>query len=879
MKKPPRLFLRFFRWYCHPKLLGHIEGDLIEVYNEQVKASKLKADTNFILDVVLLCRPGIIKPVDVNNNINQTAMLKSYLKIGWRNLLSNMGYSLINIGGLAIGMTVAMFIGLWVHDETSFNKYHENYDYIGQIRHNNYDPSTGLIDGGPALEFPIGAALKNTYPQYFKHVVMAWWPGDYSISREEEKFSRKGMFAESAVLEMFSIRMKEGSYRSLDKQNSVVISQAMADAIFGKEDPMNKSLRINNTMDVEVTGVFETIPRNNQLGDVHFFAPWTLWIASNAWLHGKETDWDNRMTNTYVQLEPNTTVEEVNAAIKDLFPKNVPADFYATIAKYKPYPAIVPMSKWHLYSEFENGEPAGGLITFVWLFGIVGVFVLLLACINFINLSTARSEKRAKEVGVRKAIGSARKQLVLQFLSESLMVVTIAFVVSMVLVALLQPLFNELADKDISLPFANPGFWGIVIAFIAVTGIMAGLYPAVYLSSFQPARVLKGALRLSRFGTLPRKVLVVVQFTVSVVLIIGTLIVYQQIGFARDRPVGYNRSGLISMGTADPGFDGKMNVLRTELLASGVVSEVATASAPLTALWNTTGGYTWPGKDPNAESDFANVNVTYEFGKTVGWEIVAGRDFSREFGTDSANAIIINEAAAKYMGLENPVGEKFIDLADGKFKWSKEIIGVVKDIVVASPYEPVMQTIYYQNDQNDHILHIRIDPSVSAATAIPKIKEVLNKIVPSAPFDYDFVDDQFAAKFSQEQRIGKLSAIFSVLAIFISCLGLFGLASFVAEQRTKEIGIRKVMGASIGSLWQMLSRDFVLLVIVACFLAIPAGYFLMNLWLEKFEYRTEPSWWVFILTCLAAVVITLLTVSYQSIKAAMMNPVNSLRSE
>ena len=807
-------------------------------------------------------------------------MFKSYLKIGWRNLLSDTGYSLINICGLAIGMTVAMFIGLWIHDEVSFNTYHKNHDSIAQVWNGGTDPLAGEISGGYAMQFPVGATLKNNYPQYFKHILMAWWINKYTISSAEEKFSKDGIFIEPEALEMLSLKMLEGSYRSLEKQNSIVISRSMAETIFGKDDPINKALRIDNRMDVEVTGVFEDIPRNSNFGQVQFFSTWSLWLASNDWVRNAVADWDNRMTNTYVQLQPNTNFEEVNAAIHDLFYKSVPKDFFETIEKYKPFVQVVPMNTWHLYSEFENGKPTGGRITFVWLFGIVGAFVLLLACINFINLSTARSEKRAKEVGIRKTIGSARHQLIMQFMSESFVVVVIAFALSVLLMTSLLPIFNEVAGKAIALPFAIPEFWFLAIAFIAFTGFMAGIYPAFYLSSFKPVTVLKGAFRFGRSGSLPRKILVVVQFTISVILIIGTLIVYQQIEFARNRPIGYNRSGLISMELKDPGFKGKLNVLRAEMLASGVVSEAATSSAPLTAVWNTTGGYTWPGKDPYMESEFANTNVTYEFGKTIGWEVIAGRDFSPELATDSIDAIIINESASKYMGLQNPVGEKFTDVDEfGNPKWSKVIIGVVKDLVVASPYEPVMQTIYYYDANASNVLHIRIAPSVSASAALPRIKAVLEKVVPSAMFDYKFVDQEFATKFAQEERVGQLAAIFSVLAIFISCLGLFGLASFVAEQRTKEIGIRKVMGASIFNLWRMLSRDFVVLVIVSCVVALPTSYLLMNNWLQKYEYRTELSWWIFLASCFAAITVTLLTVSYQSIKAAMMNPVKSLRSE
>ncbi|MBA4055644.1 MAG: ABC transporter permease, partial [Marivirga sp.] len=524
--------------------------------------------------------------------------------------------------------------------------------------------------------------------------------------------------------------------------------------------------------------------------------------------------------------------------------------------------------------------PSAGRITYVWLFSIVGIFVLLLACINFINLSTARSEKRTREVGVRKTMGSGKGQLVSQFLSESFMVVVVAFVLSVVLVALLQTWFNELADKEIALPFDSLIFWLMAISFIVIIGFIAGIYPAFYLSSFQPVKVLKGALHAGRFAALPRKILVVVQFTVSVVLIIGTIIVYRQIQFAQDRPIGYDRNNLITLDMNDPNYKNKQDVLKTELLRTGVAIEMATSSSPLTSVNNFTNGYEWQGKDPNMDAEFAICNVTRDFGKTVGWEFAAGRDFSENFSSDSLDAIIINEAAVKYMGLKNAVGQKLTDVDEfGQKKWSRTIIGVVKDLVMESPYAPVNPTLYYFNANASRQLHIKINPAVSASVALPTIEAVLNKIVPTALFNYKFVDEEYARKFSQEERIGKLSGVFSVLAIFISCLGLFGLASYVAEQRTKEIGIRKVLGASVSNLWRMLSKDFVVLVIISCVIAIPIAYYFMNGWLQKYQYRTEVSWWIFLITCIGAIAITLLTVSFQAIKAALMNPVNSLRSE
>ncbi|MEX2231156.1 MAG: ABC transporter permease [Cyclobacteriaceae bacterium] len=807
-------------------------------------------------------------------------MIKNYIKVALRNLTRNQAYSLINIGGLAIGITVAMLIGLWIHDELSFNKYHKNHDDIAQVWGGGTDPETLTIEGSYYLQYPLGAVLKNNYQHYFRHALMAWGAGDRTLSFEDKKIKKKGQFIEGDALEMLSLKMLKGSYGSLSNPNSIVLSKTTAESIFGGADPINKSLRIDNRMDVQVTGIYEDIPKNNRFSEVQFFSPFVLWATANDWIKRNENDWDNRPVNVFVQLQPGTSMEAANAAIKDLYYENIPQDFLNVIEASKPFVQVIPMSTWHLYSEFENGKPTGGRITFVWGFGIVGIFVLLLACINFINLSTARSEKRAREVGVRKTIGSSQGQLIFQFLGESFMVVMMAFFMSLVLLSLLQGWFNELADKDIAMPFSNLGFWVIAFLFLVLTGFMAGLYPAAYLSSFQPVKVLKGTLNVGQFASFPRQVLVVVQFTVSVILIIGTLVVYQQIEFARNRPIGYDRNGLITVPMADPEYIGKHDVLKTELLNTGVISELSLSSGPLTSITNMTGGYEWPGKDPNIDAVFVICNVTPDFGKTIGWEFVAGRDFSSDISTDLADAIIINETAANYMSLANPVGKELIDVDEfGNPQWSRKIIGVVKDIVMESPYEPVMQTLYYFNKNASSKLHIKINPAVSASVALPKIEAVFKRVLPSTLFDYQFVDEQYARKFGQEERIGKLSGLFSGLAIFISCLGLFGLASFVAEQRTKEIGIRKVMGASVSNLLRMLSRDFVLLVIISCVIAIPIALYFMSRWLQRFDYRTEISMWILLVTCIGALVITLLTVSYQALRAAMMNPVKSLRSE
>jgi ABC-type antimicrobial peptide transport system permease subunit len=629
-------------------------------------------------------------------------------------------------------------------------------------------------------------------------------------------------------------------------------------------------------MDVIIKGVYEDIAANDTYGDVQFFAPWSLWVASNDWIQQVKDGWDNSSFPVFVQLQPNVSMATANAAIKNFYFNSVPKEVSAGMKKYKYQAFLYPMKDWHLYSDFKDGLPDGGRITFVWLFGIVGIFVLLLACINFMNLSTARAEKRAKEVGIRKTMGSLKTQLIQQFLSESFLVVVLAFLISLLLVTLSLPWFNELADKKISIPFSNPFFWLINLAFIIITALLAGAYPSFYLSAFQPVKVLKGTIRLGRLASLPRKALVIVQFTVSVILIIGTIVVYQQIQFAQNRPVGYNSAGLITILRNDPDYNGKLDLLRNELLNTGVVEDMELSSSPMTDIWNNSSDFNWIGKQPR-EYSFAVTNVSYGFGKMVGWNFIAGRDFSKAFATDS-NKIIINETAAKDMGFKDPVGQ-FVKTAGGTKSF--QIIGVIKDMIMGSPYEPEKRGIFFLDAkyQTAAQIEIKIKPTVSANAALPKIEAVFKNIVPSAMFDYKFVDEEYAKKFSQEQRIGKLSTFFAVLAIFISCLGLFGLASFVAEQRTKEIGVRKVIGASVFNIWNLLSKEFIVLVIISLLIASPVAYYFMNNWVQKYTYHTNISWWIFFAAGTGALVITILTVSYQAIKAAMANPVKSLRTE
>jgi ABC-type antimicrobial peptide transport system permease subunit len=640
------------------------------------------------------------------------------------------------------------------------------------------------------------------------------------------------------------------------------LSQSVAKALFGEEDPLGKTVRVDNKEDMKIGAVYHDLPANTTLNETKFLLSWNN--AANS--KNKQTEsWKNHGSQLFVELNDNVSFATATAKVKDLLKPH--------IKEWKEELLIHPMDKWHLYNEFENGRVSGGRIQFVWLFGLIGIFVLLLACINFMNLSTARSEKRAKEIGIRKAIGSLRKQLIGQFLSESLVVAFLALIVSFLFVYISLPFFNEVAGKNMSLPFNRPMFWLFVLGFALLTGLFAGSYPAFYLSGFNAIKTLKGTFRVGRFAAVPRKVLVVTQFTISIALIIGTLIVFQQIQFTKNRPVGYSREGLITLDMNTPDLYKNYNGLRNELLQTGAVEDMAEANSLVTDIWSNNTGLDWEGKDPGTSPVFGTIAVTHDYGKTVGWKIISGRDFSRDFPADSG-AFILNEAAVKLTGLKNPVGKMM--------RWNGEdrvITGIVKDMIMDSPYEPTVPTIFHLQYGWVNKIILRVKSTLPLRNAVATVKTVFDKYNPSSPFEYQFVDDAYAQKFMVEERIGKLAGFFAALAILISCLGLFGLSSFVTEQRAKEISIRKTLGASGINLWSLLTKDFVWLVVISFFLTIPLSYYFMKEWLQNYQYHTELTWWIFGAACAGALLITLITVSFHAVRAAISNPIKSLRTE
>ncbi|MEM9076941.1 MAG: FtsX-like permease family protein [Bacteroidota bacterium] len=871
--RPPKWALSFFRWYCQPDYLEDLEGDLRERFAKRTAEQGIKyAKRNFTLDVFLLFRPGLIRSFPMRINIFNHAMFKNNIKIAWRGMLKHRGKALINIGGLALGMSVALIIGLWINEELSHDGYFTQKDRIAQI----YRSSTrnGSIDISAFIPLPLERTLRENYENQFKYLVMSSWTMQRFLKYNETDIPRQGNFMQSAAPKLLNLKIVKGELDGLREINSIMLNESTSLALFGDEEPIGKVIKVDAKYDMMVTAVYEDIPFNTSFKDLTFVMPWKHYESNNAWVQGNLDNWSANSFQLFAQLADKVTIHNATNVVENTI-KNVNQDF----AEFDTKIFMFPMTDWYLRSNFEDGQQVGGRIKNVWLFGVIGIFVLFLACINFMNLSTAQSEKRAREVGIRKSIGSQRSQLIQQFLGESFLVTLFAFIIAVVVVLLSLNAFNHIAEKQIEFPWVDIRFWVSSLTFILLTTFISGSYPSLYLSSFKPVKVLKGTFKAGRYAVLPRKVLVVVQFTVSVSFIIGTVIVMQQINHAQNRPLGYNEKGLVQIPTFSRDFIGKTDLMRTEFINTGAVVDMATSSAPTTDIWSVQSGFDWDGKPEGFQESIAWTAVSPEYAKTLQMDIIEGRDFSRDRASDSLG-VLINEAAVKYMGLKNPIGQLIRDSNLDDPTPPLKIIGVVKDMVAQSPYQSVLQGMYvFDRYGIINYYYLRLNPNQSASNSLAAIERVFTKHFPTIPFQYQFVDEEYGRKFAAEKQIGVLIGVFAILAIIISCLGLFGLTSFVAEQRTKEIGIRKVLGATVFSMWNMLSKDFLKLVAISCLIAVPISYFIMNDWLMAYQYRTVLKWWIFVLAVLGAFLLTLLTVSYQALRAARLNPEKSLRTE
>ena len=789
-------------------------------------------------------------------------MLQNFFKVAFRNLWRSKGFSTINIIGLAIGMASAIIILLWIQNEMSYDQFHEKKDRIYEAW--NRSTFDGKLMSWNTTPKVLARALEKDLPEV-EQAARAQWPSNYLFSIGDKRLTVQGRIVDSNFLQIFSFPLMKGNPSTvLNDVHNIVLTQKLATKLFGKEDAIGKIIKLNNEDNFTVTGILKDIPNNTRF-DFEYLLPW-IYLRERG---EDDNYWGNNSTRTYVLLKPNASLASVAPKMKVFKQK------YDDEAKKDNWQMFLyPIRRWRLYSNFENGyETNGGRITFVKLFGIIAAFILLIACINFMNLSTARSEKRAKEVGIRKVVGAQKGSLISQFIGESILLAFIAGVIAIIIVQLSLSGFNKLTDKNLFIPYGSPYFWLSGIGFVVFTGFLAGSYPAFFLSSFQPVKVLKGTFKKANALVTPRKVLVVLQFTFAIVLIICTIIVKQQIDYAKDREAGYDKHNLIyHFLTGD--VSKNYTLIKNELLSSNVASSVTKTSAPLTQSWSDGWGQEWEGKDPNDRTDFKRYNEDGGLGKTAGLQFVQGRDIDlQQYPTDSL-AMILNESSLKIMKFKIPIGQIVKD--NGK-QW--HVIGVIKDFILESPYEPTKPMLIYGPKSWFNVIQIKLNNKNSTAKNLKAAESIFKKYNPEYPFEYKFVDEEYAQKFEDEKRTGTLAGLFAGLTVFISCLGLFGLATYMAEARIKEIGVRKVLGASVTNITALLSKDFVKLVIISILIASPIAWFAMHKWLEGYNYRINITWFVFAASGLLAILIALMTVSFQAIKAAVANPVKSLRTE
>ncbi len=792
-------------------------------------------------------------------------MFKNYFKIALRNLWRSKGFSLLNIAGLAIGMAAAILILLWIQNELSYDQFHTNKDRIYEVW-NRYS-GDGKLECDDGVSAPLAGVLEKDLPEVERAVRVV---NDHSVllSAGDKKVIKSGNMVDTGFLQIFSFPLIAGDVvTALNDVHSIVLTEKTAISLFGNDDAIGKIVKLKNEEDFKVTAVVKDLPDNTRF-DFEFLIP----MSNLKYGPGKDLGWNDNSTPTYVLLKPNTNYAPVAAKIKVLKQQ------YSTDAKAMKWELFLyPVNRWRLYSSFTNGvEDNGGRSTFVQLFGIIAAFILLIACINFMNLSTARSEKRAKEVGIRKVVGAKKNGLVGQFILESVFIAFLSAIAAVVLVEISLPGYNHLTDKKLFLDFGNSYTWLAFAGFILFTGILAGSYPAFFLSAFQPVKVLKGTFKKAGALVTPRKVLVVLQFTFAIILIISTIIVKQQIDYARDRKTGYNKDNLVyQFMTGD--IPKNYALIKNELLTAGIATSVTKTNSPLTERRSDGWGQSWEGKDPNDKTSFDRLLADEGLGVTAGLQFIEGRDFDlKQFPTDSTG-LIINESSLKVMKFANPIGKVVSDLG---INW--HIVGVIKDFILTSPYEPTRPILICGAKSTFlgfNVVQMKLNSNNPTAQNLQKAEAIFRKYNPDYPFEYKFTDEAYAKKFDNEQRQGTLAALFAGLTIFISCLGLFGLATYMARNRIKEVGVRKVLGASVAGIAALLSKEFITLIIISLLIASPIAWYFMGKWLGDFTYRIHIQWWVFALAGFLSIIISLITVSFQAIKAAVANPVKSLRSE
>ncbi|HEY0174964.1 MAG TPA: ABC transporter permease [Pedobacter sp.] len=788
-------------------------------------------------------------------------MFRLNFKIALRNLWKNKGYTLINVGGLAIGLASCMILLLYVAYEWGYDRQSKNYSNT-YIVYNHQLAGTGKVSHGwtPGV---LAAALKAVIPGVVS-ASHSSYPADQLISYHNNIFKKAAAYSDPEFLKIMDYKFLKGNpLKVLQGTNAVILTETMAKTLFGNEDPINKTVKLENAEVLKVEAVIADLPENSSIR-FDYLMPWSLYEKLNPGF--KNSGFDSNFCLTMVQLQNSEVYAKANERVKQFYASHMKDG----LASY----SLHPLSKWHLYSEFQNGKSVGGKIDQVRIFLILAFCILLIACVNFMNLSTARSEKRAKEVGVRKAIGSSRNSLISQFMLESILLAVLGMVVAFILIEVSLPYFNGLLNTELTITYTNLSFWATLFGLTLITGFIAGSYPAFYLSSFEPLQVLKGA-KIPGNTTFPvRKVLVVFQFVFAACLIVCTAVIYQQLNYVKNKPIGYNKNNLVEIRLQGPllGNEKRLDLLKSGVLKSGAATGVTFFSLSLSQGGFNSFGVKWPGKNEKEQLKFNFRSAAYGFVKTVGTGMVSGREFSPQY-TDTAN-VMVNEAAIKIMGLKNPVGTVI-------HFWGRPvtIIGVMKDFVMESPYEQAAPMIVYHNTDDMRVMIVRLNAAENISSSMKKISGIMENLNPGFPLDAKFADDNFEEKFQNEKLLGVVANLFGGFAIFISCLGLLGLALYMAEQRKKEMSIRKVLGASNMSIITLLNKDFIKLVALANLIAFPIAYIIINKWLSAYSFRISISVLPFAIALSLSLVIAILTVSVQSVKVAKANPADALKYE
>jgi len=786
-------------------------------------------------------------------------MIKLFLKTALRNLKRNPLNTAINILGLSLGFTVALVSTLWILKQFSFNHNHENYDSIYQVMLTgtfNNEKSTGH-----STPVPLAKVIASDFTNEMQDVALVTNESN-NLKVGDKKFNVDGFYAMGKFSELFSLKSVHGDISTPTVASTMIISESFANRLLGSTDVIGKTIQLNGKEQYNILGVFEDIPENSTFQGLAYILPFVDYLHKNE---GVDERWSNCFFRTYGRIENPQNILGLEQKLTNIFRTN--------LTDINPEILLHPMSKWILYDSFKNGKNAGGQIQYVWMFAWISIFILLLASINFINLSTARSLKRGKEIGILKSVGVNRRQLIAGFLVESILSVSCAFLIALILSTLLLPWINTITNTSLHVPFTSIQFYTYALLAILILGVSAGLYPALFLSSFNPILALKGKMNIGKRGFNARKGMVVVQFAISIFLMIATYLVIKQLHYTKDRPIGYKSSNLVNITSSSQLISKNFEILRKELIGQRLIQEASLTSNFVNKLTLTGGGFSWQGNETKEGSIMGIFTVDENFAKTVQWNFLKGRNFSKDFKTDSTG-VIINEAAAKFMGVTDLTSKQL-----SRSGVNYTIIGIIQNTLSESPFKSITPTAYFLDFLPKNKITLRLNEQQNISQTMKAIAQQFNRFDPDLIFDYAFTDQEYAKQFEQMEMIKSLTSIFTGLAILISCLGLYALVAFLTEQREKEIGIRKVLGASEVGLWKLLCTEYLWLTLIGFLVAAPLAYLLMETWLDDYVYRISISWTVFAFTGLTALGITLITVSYQTIKAALANPVITLRNE